>query len=258
MAIEAAGPPRWDTGHRLRLPIHLGLELLGRSFDVRLENSRTDRAFLLAIARPEWRQRLLRWEEREWLRFVHGGGFPQLLDDYVAFLRQNRGNPRSFLRRRRLWFVFDSDRLRPGAAPARGPRRLAKRCDDTGVGAWCLRRRFIESYLPPHEVDQWAREHAPPRRLDAYRRLDHERQRFVNLKRGILRDLDRPRLDGADRAYWEAVPQQALEWFDGGFGDKLRDVFTEAIRPDQNLPLRFDRDARDEADRELARLIEAL
>ncbi len=260
LVLKAAGAADWGRfpNHPVQVSVTLAVTVLNRPFEIILENARTDRAFVLAISRPEWRDRLTRWETEGWLRFVHGGGFPQLgTDARVQLTRREAGETRIMIRRMRSWFIFDSDRLRPAAQPASGadqPGALLRLCNSLGVGVWCLQRRFIESYLPPRKVEEWADSNGKRTEFDAWSSLSRERRRYANLKRGIKRDLARPRLSREDRDYWQAVDAAVREQFGDGFSDRLGKSWLQAVDGGWT----FDADAQREADGALAQLIDAL
>src|ERR1035441_4919692 len=151
-------PPR--VGRReLILSLPDALVFLRSAFRVLLEDSSRDREFVLAIAKPEWRNRLLEMETRGWLRFEHGGGLARMPETV-------RSAQQSPLSRLCLWVLLDSDSLAPDK-PSDAVRSFMRLCGEA-IAFHCLERRAVENYLPLLALDHWASHSSGSRRSEEH------------------------------------------------------------------------------------------
>lgn len=160
-AEEGAGRPIRGTltvlptnadSSRWRRPARAALALLRRPFRVVLENSRADRAFLLAFAPLDVRNEMLSWERDGWLELHGVGGDDQVVQVAESILK---GADCAL----RHAFLMDSDRRFAGALPERAQKMQAVINEAAGrleiapaVVGHVLEARAIENYAPPREM----------------------------------------------------------------------------------------------------------
>lgn len=207
MITMVADKTDWN---RARLLPPLALRLLQRPLKLLVENSRNDRAFLLKLAEPGQRSRLIAAIEAGWIEFEMGGGLTEMHQRLLGFT----GGAHTLadhlkVELARLWVMFDRDvdpldhtqeskqsrKLRECAAQLTVPWPLA---------AHQLERRAIENYVPAETIRGWwcgqadtnkgrrARERLADVFLDEGG-LTPAARRSYNMKRGLLGDLSRDR-----------------------------------------------------------------
>jgi len=213
------GPVRLQ-GAELVLSLQDALACLRSPFRVLVENQVADRRFLLAMARPEWKQRLLDMERMGWLRFEHGGGIDQMQQTVNAAAN-------SLAQGARLWVMFDSDALFP-SIPSQRVSALIRTCQ-RHVRFHCLERRSIESYIPSMALAHWAEYTGGDRdqkitRFRALRSMADAQRWHYNMKHGFHGDRRRDDLSNVGNLYNGLVDstRAALEL---GFGGNISDVF---------------------------------
>lgn len=199
------------------------LVFLRSEFRVLVEDNSRDREFVLAIAKPEWRKRLLEMETKGWLRFEHGGGITRM-PETIGVAKQ------SPLARFCLWVLFDSDSLAPDN-PSDPVRSLMALCGEN-IAFHCLERRAVENYLPLLALEHWAahssagRERSDNRKrtFRAYGSMTPSCRSHYNMKHGFHGDADRDDRDNVGTLYDDLPPQtrQALEH---GFGSAIAKLF---------------------------------
>ena len=133
------------------------LALLGRPLRIMLENSRTDRAFVLAFADKASAQALKKAETSGWLVFESCGGINELMIHATA---ARRSAPVDVLR---TIYLCDSDATVPGVPSASAAKvksslaRLERRFSRLPpYFGQVLTRRAAENYAPPASVLTWA------------------------------------------------------------------------------------------------------
>ncbi len=191
---------------------------LRAEFRVIVENDVSDRHFLLAMMRPEWRARILAMESNGWLRFEFGGGLTHMIN-LVTEVRT------SITEKSSVWVLFDSDSLAP---QRHGPyvRELITACTDH-VPFHCLQRRAIENYIPYMALDYWT-SHDDGRskrsKFRALRDLTPLQQAHFNMKFGFKGDLDRNDLANVGALYDGLTAEQRNE-LASGFGKNISEIF---------------------------------
>jgi hypothetical protein len=242
--IVADGLSAWNKPE-MTLNIFEASALLSRPFEIHVEDDQSDRAFLLSIAKPQWRERLEELEEAGRLVFFHGGGLPNMLRRVKRLKNKKRSH------RWRIWTMFDSDGLRPGgrSTVARNLKSLAGR---VVAGRWMLKRRFVESYIPQKALEAWASADESRRQIfDAWKGLDTEHKYHFNMKNGLGKDVGRGDFAAARRFWVDHVDDPALQ---KGFGRKVSEVLENPELCWSN----YDADARDEANEALGQLLRML
>jgi hypothetical protein len=136
-------------------------EVLSRPFVVLVEDDRSDRAFLEAVARETHSQTLAEFVRKAWLDFRSRGGIERIPTIAEDVLRDTPGDVW------RLFAVFDSDGDAPGQR-SRDARNALARCEAMGIRAHVLQRRATENYLPRHALAQWVG--ATPQRSQSHQR----------------------------------------------------------------------------------------
>jgi hypothetical protein len=217
-------------GRELTLCLSDALVFLRSAFQVLLEDNERDKSFVLAVAKVEWRERLMEMEKKGWLCFLHGGGITRMLET----VGNASGDPCSGFR---LWVLFDSDSLAPGKPSAQAT-RLANRCGQK-IAFHCLERRAVENYIPVLALKHWAlRDANDHRRGPDMRRAVHAFcsmtlacRSHYNLKHGFQGDSQRDDRDNVGTLYDRLEPstRQAL---DHGFGADIAGVFAWYNWPD--------------------------
>jgi hypothetical protein len=216
-------------GQRLVVSIDRAIELLHAPFKILVENSESDRAFLLALARMEWRDKLVEWEGKRWLEFDHGGGVSTI----PRMVRQTASSPGA---RTRCFVVFDSDALAP-EKPSEASAKLTKLCQKKHVKFHRLMRRAIENYIPLAALGHWAEHEGRrgergkdrTRTYRALRKMRTDQQHHYNLKAGFDGDAKRTDRSNADGLYTglEATVKGLLAH---GFGEEVWTILNWANR----------------------------
>jgi len=212
-------PPRFEN-QELVLGLAAALVFLSSAFRILLEDNARDREFVLAVARPEWRNRLLEMEDKGWLQFEHGGGVTRMEETLNAIRRDPP-------ERHGAWVLFDSDALAPGR-PSDKALRLRRRCGGD-IAFHCLERRSIENYLPLLALDHWAAYLAGDRdgrtrAVRAFRSMTPSCRFYYNLKHGFHGDADRTDRDNVGSLY-DDLDEAARQALEHGFGHKIADLF---------------------------------
>mgnify|MGYP003668476724 CR=1 FL=1 len=201
-------------------------DYLTKPFRAVLEDWKSDRAFLIAVAQPEFREALQALERLGSLTFENGGGISnqavKLKTDGALGSRETS----------RLWAMFDSDALSPGM-PSNQAKFLEGVCQTHGIVHHRLTRRCIESYLPLDELRGWAyskAKEAPARRpvFEAFLKLRDDQRHHFNLKAGFRGDEKRDDRTNAVPLYHDLDPgvRAAL---DTGFGGSIAEIFQSSF-----------------------------
>ncbi|MEM9453430.1 MAG: hypothetical protein AAGF11_04575 [Myxococcota bacterium] len=185
-----------ESGHELELSwpdLHLPCDRAAafalRPLSVLLEDRRSDRAFLLAVAPRRWRQELERALHDGALEILNGGGLGNMLHQVREHCDAETAA--------RLWVLFDSDADEPGA-PSRDSNRLQQECESLrahGLGHHQLRARSIENYLPLELLKTWASTVGDdaPSKVDRISAMGQQRRDHLRLKdelgKGLIADL---------------------------------------------------------------------
>lgn len=223
-----ASPPRLGPEELVAL-LHQPLTIL-------VEHEVNDGAFLKAVGFGFERDEFLKSVRKGRIRFDHAGG------SSMRDLIKTRGQDRA--RAHRMWAVFDSDALVPGA-PSSEALEKGKACLSMGILHHMLHRRAIENYLPPDEIDEaMPHDHkdvARRKTMGAFRRLHATQRAHYNLKGGFQGDQARLQPGGSDARHRPAVDalfsdvhvdeRVALA---AGFGKDIAELFV--VAPDKGRP----------------------
>lgn len=196
------------------------IERLERPFVLVVENDRSDRRFLEAVAPDEAKGRLRFLLQRSWIQcHARDGltGIPKLIEDG---LRDTPGEVDRF------FAIFDSDAEAPDA-PRSENRRQGEACDALGVQHRMLARRMIENYLTRPAIEAWVK--AQPRVDRHSARLDAlyggwcaerpERRHYFHMKDGLKSMTRGPQYAG--------IPGDVERALTDGFGRDVATAFGE-------------------------------
>lgn len=242
----------WETPTST-LTIANAINLLAEPLGIVLENAKNDWNFLIGIMRKSERDIVQKAFERRWLEAVHGGG-----SDIKQLLADRKTNPSTRLR---TFSMFDSDRRHPDElAPNWEPinqeacqgyiNEISAQSAAIG-GYWRLTRRFIESYIPRHELEKV--NGVPQGAIDAYFRLSRHGRWYFNMKKGFKGDEPAENAHRAKNLY-SAVSQEDRAVLKNGFGRKLADRYQLSGTEE----FAWDSDALHEATTELPKLMRLL
>jgi hypothetical protein len=217
--VVRAGPSDYLAAP-LRVCLDDARRFLDSPFEILLEDAHSDRAFLERMLTAEERRFLASRIHAGFVRVAHGGGIPSMTRRVVeaAAVPENR---------HKLWALFDSDAMMPGA-PSAAAEALRAACRD--LSHHQLRRRYTESYLPHRALHSWAT--APPRRgareerlarFRAFIAMTDDQRHHYNMKRGF--DGDRGRTDATAGELYADVPAAALRALASGFGEDIAELF---------------------------------
>lgn len=188
-----------------------------------VENARTDKTFLLALATPKQRIHLKQLEAKGFLEFSNGGGIDELRQQLV-----NSAGEAGFALR--SWVISDSDARLPNA-PSEAANRLRDTCTRFSVPYHQLLKRAAENYLPRGALMRWA-ENNPSRKkvVRAFASMTIEQRNHYNMKNGFSAD---EQTDGshANDLYLSLSPATKTT-LRLGFGSAIRDSFENCMESD--------------------------
>lgn len=206
--VDVTRVDQWEPPD-LRLALEDAIRLLSEPLGLLVENNPNDLHFLLRLFPDNLRTLLAEGVEDGWVAPLHGGG--GTIHDQMKLRAERRRQ------RVRTFVMFDSDRLHreelsedwlntlPGSACA----------GDAGCGAYeweqtarrlypkqyhRLSRRYIESYLPLHQLESWCtrdEDHdrrpvndrvARQRAFEVFKTLSDDQRWFFNMKGGLQGD----------------------------------------------------------------------
>lgn len=143
----------------------VALALLGRPLRILLENSRNDRAFLLAFCDRETKRIFLHAEREGWLVFDTAGGIGEIKVRLSSILDGLSERPAQAEALRTL-YLCDSDARELGKPSEEAEHvqkcldvlhaEFARHLDQAGWLGWVLTRRAAENYAPAGDVLRWA------------------------------------------------------------------------------------------------------
>lgn len=213
------GPSDWSAG-RLSWPD--ALALLERPLVLLVEGKHNDGAFVLRMAAPHQRGPLEAMLREGRARFEGAAG----IDGIIRALTDAKspGSPEAWLRRLRLWVLFDrdadeQDRRRPGLKSQQVTALLEEIADDPYTEPWPvpgqrLARRAIENYVPLSALEGWwpgyhrtgkladGKQDEREAAVNAFARLPPEMRRHFNMKKGLVGDAT------LSDARWAAVKKR--------------------------------------------------
>lgn len=219
--ISARSTSDW-TGNVPDLSLNDARNLLRLPFRAILEDWRSDKAFLVAVASPEMAKALAELEKSGGLVFENGGGITNQTQRLAALAARG---PEELSR---LWAIFDSDALSPGR-PSDQSEAARRVCSDNGIPHHRLGRRSIESYVPRESLRGWV--FSSPKGIsgrrrvfDAFVTLSDDQRHHFNLKHGFQGDSRRLDLANVGTLY-DGLPAQISSALDNGFGTRISDIF---------------------------------
>jgi hypothetical protein len=217
--VSAQTPTTWSQGAVVVSPQE-AVQLIRKPYSILVENGVNDRAFLLAVATPTQRERLLELEDDGSLLFQNGGGLGTMMQVLRAELARDQDL------HLRKYVVFDSDALQPGQ-PSQQSEDLAKVCA-TNVPYHQLQRRAMENYLPKQALSAWAHHRNRRRQLSRLFRtfcsLSAAQRHHFNMKHGFSRETPAPLYTGVDTSDLAT-----------GFGSNVGSLFTTRLVTDQHV-----------------------
>lgn len=205
------------------------LKLVHAPLSIYVENSRNDRGFLLSVCTDSQNEYLTTLEKNGEIRFIHGGGISELLQQLDAEHQNGR------LRPEESFVLFDSDSLLPGRISEQAEALKAK-CEELNLKHECLKRRSIENYLTKSTLRYWAYVKSGKRASPLYKARTAAFETYVeirsdfrnhfNMKHGIRGDKARKDLPkGVDLyAGISATQQSALA---EGFGREVASMYED-------------------------------
>lgn len=240
-----------------RLNLHDANALLAEPLAILLEDEANDWAFLSRILPEEERALILEAREKRWLEVVHGGGTKLL-----PILSQRLSKPNQGLR---TFVMFDSDRMHPDefATGWTPPPEAKNDCHAIRYAAaligryenhyWCLKRRFIECYMPLNELQQWSEDNERKGVYAAFARMNASQQWYYNMKTGFEGDNAAAKL--RQGMLFATVSSQDRVALAKGFTKQLADHY---VKQDVKREFQWDAAARAEVDEILPHLMRLL
>jgi hypothetical protein len=210
-----------------RLNITDAVQFVSLPFHILLEDSVSDRNFLLKMATADQRKALISRHADNEVVFEHGGGIGSMTRRVTTMQR----DPQSRLR---SWAMFDSDALQP-TRPSSQSEMLRQCCIEVQIPHYQLARRSIENYLPKNAIRIWAYMQKSEReaRFLALLKLSDDQRYHYNFKQGFAGDEDRP-APGAGELY-DGLSEQIAAALQRGFGSNIGDLFAGETVTEQDL-----------------------
>jgi hypothetical protein len=231
MRVTAQGSADWSAAVP-NLALADAAIYLGQPFRAVLEDWRSDRAFLNAVAQPEFRKALVDLERLGGLTFENGGG---ISNQTVKLRADGQGGPREASR---IWAMFDSDALCPGM-PSGQAVHAAQVCIDNAIAFHRLERRSIENYLPKDELRGWAFSRAKGiaerrRVFEAFLELSDDQRYHFNFKAGFHGDESRDDRANVGSLY-DGLAPGARAALQTGFGAHIAEIFHSSVLDEASL-----------------------
>lgn len=229
LVVTRGGAAEWKTSPP-KLSLDEAANYLNAPFVVLLEDWRSDRDFLLAVASAELRKYILDMVRIGAVAFENGGGITNMLGRAEAL-----GAAPSDATR--LWIMFDGDGMRPDKCGS-DAEKLHDICEKHSIPKHRLIRRSIESYLPPPALGDWADNPRSGRRerIRAYRafnRLSAPQRHHYNMKDGF--DQDAKRTDATAGNLYDGLDPQDRKWLAGGFGNDIAKLYANGVATEERL-----------------------
>lgn len=238
---------------------------LSTPFQVIVENEWFDGSFLLWMAKALGFERLIQAYRRGRFIFRHAGGKDSIPRSAAVFSkgvwpRRNGDYERAF----RLWLcvLLDNDARYPGETPNA---TIIEQTMDLVAFVHQLRRRSIESYIPPERLRRIDGSPAFHRKVDALFRLTEEQRLHYHMKKGFKFDrtsvpykmdyLTSTSVHEYEKRLFQTIAEADWNVLMEGFGRNLSGVYVE----EQHRPNLNDPSLTDTHDRtELSNLIKAI
>jgi hypothetical protein len=207
-----------STWERCRLSLLDAAALAEKPLTILVENRDSDRAFLLAVAPPMWRQRMREMEESGALYFDSRGGVAEIIKRVKALFGRPLRDRAWWLERLRTAIVVDRD-VTGGVPTTPSPKRaellarVAEHEEPWSMPAIVLSRRAIENFLPDVGISELCPDQT--HRLVALRRLadgNPQIRWYIHMKEGISKDAATPRQTGEDGKWIPSAKEEREVW----------------------------------------------
>jgi hypothetical protein len=253
--VQAIPTSKWDeTVPKLTLPD--AVALLNERFAILLEDEANDWAFLKGILEPEERALLSEYEQARWLEVLHGGGTKLL-----PILKKRLRSPHLALR---TFVMFDSDRMHEDElAPDWQPQVGKNDCHALKYEAalnekyphhyWRVERRFIESYMPLPELENWATAKGKENAFQSFACLSEQQRWYYNMKSGFAGDNSTAKI--RQKGLYAGVTGVQRSHLEKGFDKHLANHYATA---NQDAPWAWDQAALAERDSIVPNLLRLL
>lgn len=221
--VVVTAQPRASDHAAVFLNVDSAYEVLMRPFTIFIEDNSSDRAFLLAVARPGYREWLVSRERSAWLTFEHGGGIPSM----ERQIRERSATYPSFALT--AWTMFDSDAMSPGQ-PSEASNRLRDLCGRLSLRHHQLQRREAENYLPRRALKSWAQAGRRTQRdrfvaVETFSSMNDQQRHHFNMRDGFSGDARRPE---AARGLYDDLDDRTHRILDSGSGRRVRELWANA------------------------------
>ncbi|MBC8641971.1 hypothetical protein IAG25_34660 [Caballeronia sp. EK] len=244
--IDVDVAEQWSSPQAL-LHLDNALDVLNQPLGIMVENGKNDWAFITRIMRKSEREIIEKAYEKGWVDPLHGGGLTMstLLNERLI------SNARAL----RTFAIFDSDRRHPAELEENWTPKQPEKCqgydfEQTARAQlqgryWMLRRRFIESYLPPGVLRASVGANLKEETISAFLQLECSARWYFNMKEGFLGDQPSENAHRA-RGLFAGVSAANRAHLERGFGKAIAKQYSDA-------PLSlFDWDAEARAEASLA------
>jgi hypothetical protein len=229
VVIERAERSYFDQ-QPIRLALRDARTFLERPLYLMLEDANSDRHFLMNMLTPAEHAFINKQIEEGYLVIEHGGGITNMGQRVV-------GRHGDLWWRHRLFVLFDSDGLRPGA-PSTQSETLKNAC--APYSHYQLARRAAENYLPPASLHAWGRRGRTRAvrksrfsSLSAFVRMNNHQRHHFNMKGGFADDAERKGPSAGD--LYDSVPATDRESLNDGFGSRIAALFDSEDVREQDL-----------------------
>ncbi len=202
-----------------------------RPFCLVVENSTSDRNFLMKMADVEQKKRLEELLQSGAMIFEHGGGITEMPK------RIARAVDAGQIHTLTMWVLFDSDALEP-AKPSRQSEHLKQQCQNAAVSHHQLSRRNIENYIPRKALQGWIyanrmRSNQSSKAYTALCGMNFDQRAHYNMKEGFNADSKRnPPPNPALFSNLSMTDRQALA---DGFAKDLATVYETGFVQEADL-----------------------
>lgn len=207
-----------STWEQRRLSVPDAAALAERPLTILVENRDSDRAFLLAVAPPPWRRRMLEMEESGALSFDSRGGVAEIIKWARALFDLRIRDRAWWLERLRTAIVVDRDVT--GGAPTTASPDRAELLTKVGehpepwlMPAVVLSRRAIENFLPDVGVSELCPDQT--HRLVVLRRLADRNPQvrwYIHMKEGLAKDAAAPGRTKPDGTWTSSSKRERDAW----------------------------------------------
>ncbi|WP_136806826.1 hypothetical protein [Desulfosediminicola flagellatus] len=208
----------WLSGEFPIITLTDAYYLIIKSFELWLENERNDGSFIRCVIDDDVRDRFDQLRSRGRLKLNGLGGIGEM----KAVLRLE---PKEFGFRNKIFVICDSDAANPSIRDENAEEIVAI-CNDNKIWHHCLERRAIENYVP---INYLADKMNPLQRTnsdlgkkyDAFLSLNINQKNHFHMKNGFKN------LGCLNSGLYDSLADDVKTLLEGGFGDKLSEVFSD-------------------------------